>query len=131
VIRLGDPKRAAIAGQRAADLYSATIFARAFRTMQTTTPRFILLVKEYAIMIVNMSNNATPDEINHIIERIRECGFQAHVVEGAERTIIGAIGSNGDARRIEALRAAPGVAEVIPDLAPVQVSEPQLRQRAQ
>ena len=64
-------------------------------------------------MIVNMSNNATPDEINHIIERIKECGFQAHVVQGAERTIIGAIGSNGRRSEIEAFRAAPGVAEVI------------------
>ena len=31
-------------------------------------------------MIVNMSRNATPDQINHIVERIQECGFQAHVV---------------------------------------------------
>ena len=64
-------------------------------------------------MIVNMSTNATPDEINHIIDRIKECGFQAHVVQGAERTIIGAIGSNGRRSEIEALRAAPGVDEVI------------------
>ena len=64
-------------------------------------------------MIVNMSNNATPDQINHVIDRIKECGFQAHVVQGAERTIIGAIGSSGRRSEIEALRAAPGVAEVI------------------
>ena len=64
-------------------------------------------------MIVNMSTNATSDEINHIIDRIKECGFQAHVVQGAERTIIGAIGSSGRRSEIEALRAAPGVAEVI------------------
>ena len=55
-------------------------------------------------MIVNMSNNATPDEINHIIERIKECGFQAHVVAGAERTIIGAIGSNGVPAQQESTR---------------------------
>ena len=79
-------------------------------------------------MIVNMSNNATPDEINHIIERIRECGFQAHVVEGAERTIIGAIGSNGRRSEIEALRAAPGVAEVIQISHPFKLVSRQLRQ---
>jgi 3-deoxy-7-phosphoheptulonate synthase len=79
-------------------------------------------------MIVNMSNNATPDEINHIIERIKECGFQAHVVQGAERTIIGAIGSNGRRSEIEALRAAPGVAEVIQISHPFKLVSRQLRQ---
>jgi 3-deoxy-7-phosphoheptulonate synthase len=79
-------------------------------------------------MIVNMSNNATPDQINHIIDRIKECGFQAHVVEGAERTIIGAIGSNGRRSEIEALRAAPGVAEVIQISHPFKLVSRQLRQ---
>ena len=79
-------------------------------------------------MIVNMSNNATPDQIDHIIERIKECGFQAHVVQGAERTIIGAIGSNGRRSEIEALRAAPGVAEVIQISHPFKLVSRQLRQ---
>ena len=63
-------------------------------------------------MIVNMKRSATSEEIDHVIERIKECGFQAHVVRGEERTIIGAIGSSGRRSEIEALRAAPGVAEV-------------------
>src|SRR5919106_5356099 len=79
-------------------------------------------------MIVNMSNNATPDEINHIIDRIRECGFQAHVVQGEERTIIGAVGSSGRRSEIEALRAAPGVAEVIQISHPFKLVSRQLRQ---
>src|ERR1043166_4893372 len=79
-------------------------------------------------MIVNMSANATPDEINHIIDRIKECGFQAHVVQGAERTIIGAIGSNGRRSEIEALRAAPGVEEVIQISHPFKLVSRQLRQ---
>src|SRR5262245_66475354 len=79
-------------------------------------------------MIVNMSANATRDEINHIIDRIKECGFQAHVVEGAERTIIGAVGSSGRHSEIEALRAAPGVAEVIRISHPFKLVSRQLRQ---
>src|ERR1044071_10522024 len=79
-------------------------------------------------MIVNMSNNATPDQINHIIERSKECGFQAHVVKGAERTIIGAIGSSGRRSEIEALRAAPGVDEVIQISHPFKLVSRQLRQ---
>ena len=67
-------------------------------------------------MIVNMSANATSDEINHIIERIKECGFQAHVVKGEERTIIGAVGSSGRRSEIEALRAAVLAAPEISDV---------------
>ena len=79
-------------------------------------------------MIVNMLTNATPDEINHIIDRIKECGFQAHVVKGEERTIIGAIGSSGRRSEIEALRAAPGVADVIQISHPFKLVSRQLRQ---
>ena len=79
-------------------------------------------------MIVNMLSTATADEINHIIDRIKECGFQAHVVKGEERTIIGAIGSSGRRSEIEALRAAPGVAEVIQISHPFKLVSRQLRQ---
>jgi 3-deoxy-7-phosphoheptulonate synthase len=79
-------------------------------------------------MIVNMLSTATSDEINHIIDRIKECGFQAHVVKGEERTIIGAIGSSGRRSEIEALRAAPGVGEVIQISHPFKLVSRQLRQ---
>ncbi len=79
-------------------------------------------------MIVNMSNTATAEEINHVIERIKECGYQAHVIQGAERTVIGAIGSNGRRAEIEALRAAPGVEEVIEIAHPFKLVSRQLRQ---
>jgi len=66
-------------------------------------------------MIVNMAGTATEEEINHVVARIKECGFQAHLIRGEERTVIGIVG-NSDKHRseIEALRAAPGVEELIP-----------------
>lgn len=79
-------------------------------------------------MIVNMLSTATPTEINHIIDRIKECGFQAHVIHGEERTIIGAVGSGGNRSEIEALRAAPGVADVIQIAHPFKLVSRQLRQ---
>src|SRR6476661_2881133 len=79
-------------------------------------------------MIVNMKRSATSEEIDHVIDRIKECGFQAHVVRGEERTIIGAIGSSGRRSEIEALRAAPGVAEVIQIAHPFKLVSRQLRQ---
>lgn len=80
-------------------------------------------------MIINMSAVATADEISHVIERIKECGYQAHLIQGAERTVIGAVGSNGRRAEIEALRAAPGVQDVIQIAHPFKLVSRQLRQR--
>jgi 3-deoxy-7-phosphoheptulonate synthase len=63
-------------------------------------------------MIVNMSEKATENEINHIIERIREAGYQPHVTRGTERAIVAAVGS-GRRHEIEALQVAPGVDNVV------------------
>jgi 3-deoxy-7-phosphoheptulonate synthase len=63
-------------------------------------------------MIVNMSEKATEGEIAHVIERIREAGYQPHVTRGVERTIVAAVG-NGRRHEIEALQAAAGVENVV------------------
>jgi 3-deoxy-7-phosphoheptulonate synthase len=79
-------------------------------------------------MIINMTAIATDEEINHVIERIKECGYHAHVIQGSERTVIGAVGSNGRRAEIEALRAAPGVQDVIQIAHPFKLVSRQLRQ---
>src|SRR6476619_4388873 len=80
-------------------------------------------------MIVNMSTSATAEQISHVVERIQECGYQAHLIQGAERTVIGAVGSNGRRAEIEALRAAPGVQDVIEIAHPFKLVSRQLQQR--
>src|ERR1019366_7801684 len=65
-------------------------------------------------MIVNMSANATEEQIQHVMDRIKECGFLPHLIEGAERTVIGVVGKNrGRRAEVEALRVAPGVDDII------------------
>ena len=43
-------------------------------------------------MIIVMRAHASPTEIEHVTSRIDELGFQVHLSQGAERTIIGVIG---------------------------------------
>lgn len=65
-------------------------------------------------MIVNMSANATEEQIQHVVERIKECGFLPHLIRGAERTVIGVVGKNrGRRSEVEALRVAPGVDDIL------------------
>lgn len=63
-------------------------------------------------MIVVMKKNATPHEVEHIVERVRALGLNPHVSRGVERTIIGVIGDE-EKIRLQPLGAFPGVDEVL------------------
>src|SRR3979411_3423365 len=66
-------------------------------------------------MVVNMSSTATQEQINHVMDRIKECEFLPHLIQGAERTVIGVVGKNrGRRSELEAVRVAPGVEDIIP-----------------
>src|SRR6266849_1648897 len=77
-------------------------------------------------MIVNMSEKATEQEIAHIIERIREAGYQPPVTRGVERTIVAAVG-NGRRHEIEALQVAPGVDNVVAIAQPFKLVSRQVK----
>ena len=72
-------------------------------------------------MIVVMEKNATPDQVAHMVERVEALGLKAHKIVGTERTVIAAIGEKR-AQTKESLESGPGVAEVVPILAPYKVA---------
>ena len=79
-------------------------------------------------MIVNMLSEATEEQINHVVERIKECGYQAHVIRGEERTVIGVVGKSERHRsELEALRSAPGVEEIVPISHPFKLAARSVR----
>jgi 3-deoxy-7-phosphoheptulonate synthase len=77
-------------------------------------------------MIVNMSEKASEQQIAHVIERIREAGYQPHVTRGVERTIVAAVG-NGRRHEIEALLVAPGVDNVVAIAQPFKLVSRQVK----
>src|ERR1700684_3622908 len=77
-------------------------------------------------MIVNMSEKASEQEIAHVIERIREAGYQPHVTRGVERTIVAAVG-NGRRHEIEALLVAAGVGDVVAIAQPFKLVSRQVK----
>jgi len=78
-------------------------------------------------MIINMRERATDEQIQHIIDRVKEAGFQAHVTRGVERTIVAAVGSGGRRHELEALAAAAGVEEVVPIAQPFKLVSRQVK----
>ena len=78
-------------------------------------------------MIVNMKDVASEDQIQHVIQRVQEAGYQAHVTRGTERTIIACVGSGGRRHEIEALAAAPGVDNCVPIAQPFKLVSRQVR----
>ena len=77
-------------------------------------------------MVINMAEDATKEQVQHIIDRVNEAGYRAHVIHGTERTIVAAVGS-GRRHEVEALRVAPGVADVVPIAQPFKLVSRQLR----
>ncbi len=72
-------------------------------------------------MIVVMNINASAREISDVIARIRAMGYDVHLSEGKERTIIGVIGRGRPLDR-EQLALLPGVQSVMPVSHPFKIA---------
>jgi 3-deoxy-7-phosphoheptulonate synthase len=76
-----------------------------------------------------MKRGATPEQIEHMIMRVEQLGLKAHPIYGTERTVIAAIGEKRDEFR-HSLESGPGVAEVVPILAPYKVASREVKPEA-
>jgi 3-deoxy-7-phosphoheptulonate synthase len=77
-------------------------------------------------VIVVMKRGATPEQIQHMIQRVEQLGLRAHPIYGTERTVIAAVGEKRDEFR-QSLESGPGVAEVVPILAPYKVASREVK----
>src|SRR5256885_4035129 len=72
-------------------------------------------------MIIVLRPDSTAEQIDHILERIRDLGFKPHLSRGEIRTIIGVIGDE-DKLQVQPLSAIPGVEQVLPILKPFKLA---------
>lgn len=77
-------------------------------------------------MIVVMKNGATQSQVDHMVMRVEELGLKSHILVGTERTVIAAIGDKREQMK-ESLASGPGVAEVVPILAPYKVASREVK----
>jgi 3-deoxy-7-phosphoheptulonate synthase len=77
-------------------------------------------------MIIVVRPDATEGQIQHILDRVKELGFQTHYSRGEHRTIIGVIGDETKPQS-ETLAAIPGVEQLVPIMKAYKLASRELR----
>jgi 3-deoxy-7-phosphoheptulonate synthase len=77
-------------------------------------------------MIVVMEKAATKEQVHHMVRRVEGLGLKSHVIVGTQRTVIAAIGEKREHTK-DSLESGPGVAEVVPILAPYKVASREVK----
>jgi 3-deoxy-7-phosphoheptulonate synthase len=77
-------------------------------------------------MIIVMSHQATPPQVEAVVERIREIGLRSEVSLGEDRAVIGVIGGNAYAYR-EAFSHLDGIQEIVQVTKPFKLASREFR----
>ncbi len=77
-------------------------------------------------MIIVLRPDATEEQQDHIIKKLKGLGLQVHISKGTERTILGAIGDEAILQSVP-LEAIPGVEKVHPILKPYKLASREFR----
>ena len=77
-------------------------------------------------MMIVMKEEATPEQIEAVVERVESVGCSAHVSKGELMTVIGAIGDRDHVAGL-GLEGAPGVDHLVPILKPYKLASSQFK----
>src|SRR5262249_7397277 len=72
-------------------------------------------------MILVLKPDATPEQINHILEHVEKLGFTPYPIRGEFRTVIGIVGDDNKPGT-ESLNALDGLEQVLPILKPFKLA---------
>lgn len=78
-------------------------------------------------MIIVMKTGAREDQIQEVIRRVEELGYRSHVIQGTQRTVIGAVGDERSKDRLQSLESMPGVETVLPILQPFKLASREVK----
>lgn len=78
-------------------------------------------------MIIVMKTGAHEDQIQEVIRRVEELGYRSHVIQGTQRTVIGAVGDERSKDRLQSLELMAGVETVLPILQPFKLASREVK----
>jgi len=80
------------------------------------------LEKEKDLMIIVMKRNATEVQIDHVVRWVESIGYKAHPSNGAEQTVVKAVGGDRGGEELKYLAALSGVEKVVPIRKPYKLT---------
>ncbi len=78
-------------------------------------------------MIIVMKAGAAKKDRDEVLKRIRELGYKPHVIHGATRDVIGAIGDERGKAVLQSLESLHGVENVVPILQPYKLASKEVK----
>ena len=75
-------------------------------------------------MVIVMREGCKQEDVDHVVQLVREMKLKDHVIVGTERTVVAVIGDDRYKDR-DALESCPGVDRVVPILAPYKIASKQ------
>jgi len=79
-------------------------------------------------MIIVLRSGSSQEDLDEVVSRLKRLGFGAHISQGIERTIVGAIGDERGVNLEEKLGVLPAVEKVIPVLTPYKLTSREFRE---
>ncbi len=81
-------------------------------------------------MIIVMKAGASKKDRDEVLRRIRELGYKPHVIHGATRDVIGAVGDERGKAVLQTLESLHGVENVVPILQPYKLASKEIKKAA-
>ncbi|HEX8960207.1 MAG TPA: 3-deoxy-7-phosphoheptulonate synthase [Geobacteraceae bacterium] len=78
-------------------------------------------------MIIVMKAGAGKKEKSEVLKRIKDLGYQPHVIHGTTRDVIGAVGDERGKLVLQSLESMPGVESVVPILQPYKLASKEVK----
>jgi len=79
-------------------------------------------------MIVVMKKGATPEQVEKVKSKVKEFGFDHHVIVGEERTVVACVGT-GNRKDLEGLRLIDGVLDLVPISKPFKLASREVKKQ--
>lgn len=78
-------------------------------------------------MVIVMKKNAAQNEVTRVNQWIESVGYQAHLSQGVEQTIIGVMGDDRGKAQLKSVAYLPGVEKIVPILKPYKLASRESR----
>lgn len=78
-------------------------------------------------MVIVMKPDATEEQLKEVISKIEELGYKPHIIYGATRNVIGAVGDERGKFVLQSLEVMDGVEAVIPILKPYKLASKEVK----